>query len=274
MRAAPRGSASCQAGGAVAGEVELGRRREVVRPLGVVLDLGADAREAEGPESLAQVVPGDEVPLTGDELQPVRVHGAHHGLVAGDGVVLELHGLALGHGGLQLGQRRGRLARLGDDGERWGLGLGEEFGAPLREAEQGQPERLRVREPVLEDGEAGGQGRELLAVQRDRLEVVGVPRQAVELGGGLGERVLVGADVDTEPPELVAVLVEAALERLLRHQRVPLHAAADLGRGHGLAAARQQQRDQREAPHELVGAAEAFLADTLWAHSATPVVGR
>ncbi len=244
-----------------------------MRPARVVLDARADARETEGAQSLAQVAVADEVPLAGDELQAVRVDHSLHLLVAADGVVLERDRLALRDRRLQLGQGGGRLVRLGHHGEWWSLGLGEELGTPLREAEQGQPQRLGVGEAVPEDGEARGQGRELLAVQRHRLQVVRVRRQAVQLGGGVRERVLVGLDLDAELLQLEAVLVEAPLEGLLGHERVALDPAADLGDAHRLAAAGQEQGDERETPHELVGVlAEAFFADSSLGHGAAPAV--
>jgi len=80
-------------------------------------------------------------------------------------------------------------------------------------------------------------------------------------------RVGFGGDLDAEPGQLSAILVEAALEGFLRHRRVAFDAAPDLRDAHRLTAAAEQQRDQRKTAHELVGVfAEAFLADLLAAH--------
>ena len=250
---------------AVGADVEALRRCEVVRRARGVGDPRADARQAERALCHAQVAPADEVPLAGDQLQAVRVDDALELLVAADGVVREAHGLALGDRGLQLGQHGRRGGRLGDDRQRRDLGVGDELGTPLSQAEQRQTQRLRVGEAVLEHGEAGGQRRELLAAQRDRRKVVGVGRQAVELrpAEGVGR----GGDLEAEPGELGAVLVEAPLEGVLGHRGVALDPAADLVGAHRLAAAREQKGDQREAPHQLVGVlAEAFLADLGGAH--------
>jgi hypothetical protein len=116
-----------------------------------------------------------------------------------------------------------------------------------------------VGEALLEHGEAGGQGRELLAAELERRQVVGARRQPVDLavGGCVG----LGGDLDAEARELGAILVEAPLEGLLGHRRVALDPAADLGDAHRLPAAREEQRDEREPPDELVGVlAEAFFA--------------
>ena len=245
------------------------RRREVVRRARGVRHARADARQAEGADALAQVAPAEQVPFTGDELQAVGVDGARHRLVAADGVVLELDGLAVGDGRLQLGQGREGLVLvlLGEDGQGRRRGLAHQLGPPLRQAEQRQAQRLRVGEAVLEHGEAGGQGGELVVVELDGRQVVGAGGQAVELAAGL--LVGFGGDLDAQRRQLGPVLVEAPFEGLVGHQRVALDLLADLAHAGRLAVARQQQRDQREAPHQLVGVlAEAFLTDL--GHAADP----
>jgi len=250
---------------AVGADVEALRRLEVVRGARGVGDPRADTRQAKGALRLAQVAPADEIPFAGDELQAVRVNGALQLLVAGDGVVREADGLALGDRGLQFGQHGRRRGRLGDDRQRRELGVGDELRTPLGQAEQRETQRLRVREAILENGKTRGQRRKLLAAQLDRRQVVGVGRQAVEFRAAADARL--GGDLDAEPGELCAVLVEAALERVLGHGRVALDSAADLVGADRLAPAREQKGDERESPHQLIGVlAEAFLADLLAAH--------
>ena len=113
------------------------------------------------------MAPAEQVPLAGHELQAVGVDGARHDLVAADGVVVEAHRLAVGDGRLQLGQGGQCLALIlfGEHGEGGRGRLGDELGAALRQAEQRQAQGLRVGEVVLEHGQAGGQGRQLVVVE-------------------------------------------------------------------------------------------------------------
>jgi hypothetical protein len=206
----------------------------------------------------------DEIPLAGDQLQAVRVDDALELLVAGDGVVREADGLAFGDRGLQFGQHGRWGGRLGDDRQRRDLGVGDEFRTPLGQAEQGQAQRLRVGEAVFKNDETRGQRGEFLAAQLHGWQVVGVRRQAVELRPAAAR---LGGDLDAEPDELGAVLVEAPFEGILGHGRVALDPAADLLGAHRLTAAREQEGDQRQAPYQLVGVlGEALLADLLAAH--------
>ena len=251
---------------AVRAEIEIVGGREVVGRLGRVDDARADAGEAERSPRLPQVTPADEIPLAGDQLEAVGIDGALQLFVAADRVVREVDRLALGDRRLQLGQHGCSRLRLGDHRQRCGVGVGEQLGAPLGQAEERQTQRLRVGEAVLEDGKAGGQRRQLVRCQLYGRQVVRAGGEAVRLARtrlGVG----VGFDLYAEPGQLGAVLVEAALEGLLRHRRIAFDAAADLRDAHGLAAAAEQQRDQGEPAHELVGIlAEAFLADPLAAH--------
>ena len=196
----------------------------------------------------AQVAVADEVPLVADELQTVGVHVPLELLVAADRVVLNTHRLAVGDGGLQLGQRRAARAASasGSDGQRRRLGLGEQLGSPLGEAEQRQPQRLRVGETVLEDGEAGGQRRELLGRQHRSAAGSSASPASVHLAGPVG--VLFGHDPDAELRQLGAVLVEAPLEGVCGHQRVAL----DLPR---ISVASPAARGARAATRPATGAA-------------------
>ena len=247
---APRGAV------AVGGEVEVGRAYEVVGGACRVRDARADAREAEGTHRAAQVAVADEVPLVADDLQAVRVHRALTLFVAADRVVTEDHALALGDGRLELGQHGGAGACPGVDGEPRRRRLLKELRAALHEAHQGEAQGLRVGEAALEHGEARGEGGELVARELDGWKVVGAGRQTVGLSA---LRVRAADDLDAEAGELGAVLVEAPLERLVGHRRVALDARADLADRDRVAAAREQQGDQRQAPDELVGVSREAL---------------
>ena len=224
--------------------------------LGRVGDLALDPAEAEDAHGVALVRVADQIELAVAEDEVVRVHLAVGDLVALHRVVRELDPLAARDRGLDLGQALRELlaaARGGEaDVDRHVLALVQRAGPAPRDLLEREAQRLGVGELAVEQAERGPERRQLAVGELDRVEVVVLGRERVELGleEALGR--LFDLERDAEALELGAVRVEAAGERVLVHRAVALDLALDLER-RDRAPVGHEERDQRELADQLFG---------------------
>ena len=172
---------------AVVAAVEVLGRGEVVLGLGRVADLALDAGEAEDAHRVALVRVADQIELAAAEDEVEGVDLALRGLVALHRVVGELDRLAAGDRGLDLGEALGEVAAAGGSGhrhlDRGAVGLGDRVRVPPGDLLQSEAQRLGVGEAAVgQQGERGGERRQLVVVELDRVEVEVLRRQRVQLG--------------------------------------------------------------------------------------------
>jgi len=132
---------------------------------------------------------------------------------------------------------------------RVGRRLGES-GAAEGEVLQREPERLGVGELALQQVERRLQGGQLIVLEIELGEEVGLGAHRVQLLA----RVLVtlGMQRHAERDQLGPVGIEAARERLVRHLLVALDIPLDVAR-RDRPPFRHQEGDERELPDQLVG---------------------
>ena len=240
---------------AVAREVEVLRRGEVVlgaRPEG---DAPLDARQPEDAGVLALVGVADHVPVPRRVEQGVGVNLALGVLVAADRVVGEADRLAAADRRLDLGEVGRDLGAVvaAEQVHRDGAGgvVVERARAAEGEVLQRQPQRLRVGELPLQQVQAGLEGGELGRVEVELRQVVVLRRQRVQVAL---ERVVARAlnrQAQAHRLDLGPVGVEAAQEGLLGHAAVALHRLVDLVGG-DRSLLRHQKGHQGELADQLV----------------------
>ncbi len=240
---------------AVAGDVDIQRRREVVLGAALEGDAALDARQAEQPDGIALVGVAGHVPVAARVQEAVRVHLALGALVAADGVVREPDGLAPADRRLDLREVRRDVRRVvaAQEVDRHGSGgvVVQRAGTAQREVLQRQPQRLGVGELAVQQVQAGLQRRQLGLVEVEFGQVVVLGRQGVQIAL---ERVVPGAfhrQTQAHALDLGAIGVEAPQECLHAHAAVSLDRLVDLVGGHGPLLC-HQERQQRELAHQLV----------------------
>src|SRR5262249_35515225 len=238
---------------AVGLELEIRREAEVPLPARRETDVAADSRDAEGADVLTHEVLADDVPGAVVLKQGVRVERPLLLGIARDRPVVELDRALLRDRALELAEAPrefGRVLRIEhlDAQGRVCRGLGESR-APQCEVLQRQTEWLRVGELALEQVERRLEGGQLVVLEIELGEKVGLRAHRVQLLAGV--LVALGVERHAQPDQLGPVGVEPARKRLVRHLLVALDVALDIPRSHGPPLG-HQEGDEGELADQLV----------------------
>ncbi len=212
--------------------VEVGRDREISWLLSEKAHRSLDPTQAERPDVPAQMVVADDVPMTLDEVQAVRIKGAlkeaavarrvgeAHRLTPRDGL-LQTGELPAGPAGVLVrGERHRQLLELQAHG----------IAPSTQDGGKGHPQRPSVGEAAVQSSQGEGQGSDLRRgeVHGRQTEVIFGEKIQLRLDCLCGFCAAQNSYLDTHLRQVGSVAVETPGERIVAHQRITLDRISDL----------------------------------------------